>query len=138
LSEPRSVAYADASALAKLVLEEPEAALFAGAFTAHDRVLTSVVGAVELERAARRARGEQGARQVSIVVDRLTLVPVTDDVRRAAATLAPAALRTVDAIHLASALGPGVTGPFYCYDRRLCEAAAAAGLRVESPGSSGP
>jgi uncharacterized protein len=135
LSEPRSVAYADASALAKLVLEEPEAARFAAAFSAHDRVLTSVVGAVELERAARRARGDDGGRLVAMLVDRLTLVPITEDIRRAAATMTPAGLRTLDAIHLASALGPGLTAPFYCYDRRLCEAAAAAGLRVESPGA---
>jgi uncharacterized protein len=127
--------YAHASALAKLVLDEPEAAELASAFSWHDRVLTSVVGAVELERAARRARGEEGARQVASVLDRLTLVPITDEVRRFAARIAPTGLRTLDAIHLASALDPGLVDAFYCYDRRLCEAALAAGLRVESPGA---
>jgi predicted nucleic acid-binding protein len=135
LFEPRRVAYADTSALAKLVLDEPEAAHFADAFSSQDRVLTSIVGAVELERAARRARGEDGGRQVAMILDRLTLVRVSDEVRRVAARMAPSRLRTLDAIHLASAMEPGRAGPFYCYDRRLCDAALAAGLPVESPGT---
>jgi predicted nucleic acid-binding protein len=135
LSERGRAAYADASALAKLVLDEPEAADFADELSAHDRVLTSVVGAIELERAARRALGEEGARQAASVLAGITLVPVTDEVRRAAAEVASPGLRTLDAIHLASALEAGLVGPFYCYDHRLREAAAAADLRVESPGA---
>jgi len=135
LSErPGTVGYADASALAKLVLGEPEAADFAERMSAHDRMLTSVVGAVELERAARRALGAEGSIQAALVLARLTLVQLTDEVRTAAAEIA-SGLRTLDAIHLASALDPGLVEPFYCYDPRLCDAAAAAGLRVESPGA---
>lgn len=135
MSEPRRVAYADASALAKLVLDEPEAVDFAAAFSRQDRVLTSIVGAVELERAARRARGDDGARQVAMVLDRLTLVRVSDEIRRVAARIAPPGLGALDAIHLASAMEPVRAGPFFCYDGRLCAAAAAAGLPVESPGA---
>ena len=112
-----TVGYADASALAKLVLGEPEAADFAERMSAHDRAL-----------------GVEGSIQAALVLARLTLVQLTDEVRTAAAAIAPG-LRTLDAIHLASALDPGLVEPFYCYDRRLCEAAAAAGLRVESPGA---
>lgn len=130
-----SVAYADASALAKLVLGEPEAEDFARELRAHDRVLTSVVGAVELELAAHRALGVDGSVQAQLILARLTLVLVSEEVRRMAAQIAPAGLRTLDAIHLASALDPGFVDPFYCYDRRLCDAAASAGLRVESPGA---
>lgn len=132
---PGRVAYADASALAKLVLGEPEAEDFADELTAHDRVLTSVVGALELERAARRALGVDGSLQAELVLARLTLVPVGEAVRRAAAQIAPAGLRTLDAIHLASAMDTALVDRFYCYDHRLCEAAASAGLRVESPGA---
>jgi predicted nucleic acid-binding protein len=73
-------------------------------------------------------------RDAEQLVAGLAVVPVTDDVRRRASVLDPPGLRALDAIHLASALVPGGVVAFYCYDRRLCEAAAAAGLPVESPG----
>jgi uncharacterized protein len=136
LSDAAGVAYADASALVKLIVAEPEGPLVRDRLAAHQRVLTSVVGAVELVRAGRRARGPDGARDAEVLVGSLTVVPLTDAVREMAAAIGPASLRALDAIHLASAaLGPGLVAAFYCYDRRLCEAASAAGLRVESPGA---
>jgi uncharacterized protein len=110
LSERGSVAGADASALAKLALAESE------------------TDAREL--------GERGAREAAEVAAGLTVVPLSPRVADLARALDPPGLRALDAIHLASAaLDPGLVGAFYCYDRRLCEAAAAAGLPVESPGA---
>jgi predicted nucleic acid-binding protein len=129
-----SVAYADASALVKLVVAEPEGPVLRDRLAGHDHVVTSVVGAVEIVRVGRRARGPDGVRDAEQLVAALAVVPVTDDVRRRASVLDPPGLRALDAIHLASALVPGGVVAFYCYDRRLCEAAAAAGLPVESPG----
>jgi predicted nucleic acid-binding protein len=136
LSEPGGVAYADASALVKLVLEEPEAAALERRLDLHDLVMTSAVGVVEFARAVRRAAGAEGSRGVRAVAAGLVVVPLSQDVRRAAQEVEPAGLRTLDAIHVASArIGAVSLGGFYCYDRRLCEAAAAAGLPVESPGA---
>lgn len=133
MTEPARFAYADASALAKLVLVESETDALADCIQEHDRLLTSIVGVVELVRVSRRELGERGAREASRVVAGLTVVPLTPQVADRARRLDPPGLRALDAIHLASALTPGVVGPFYCYDRRLCDAAVAAGLAVESP-----
>jgi predicted nucleic acid-binding protein len=59
---------------------------------------------------------------------------VSDRVLDAAGLLAPADLRSLDAIHLASAeqLGSDLRG-FVTYDERLATAAAARGLRVIQP-----
>jgi predicted nucleic acid-binding protein len=130
-----SVAYADASALVKLVVAEPEGPALRDHLGRHEHVVTSVVGAVELVRVGRRVRGPGGARDAEELVAGLAVIPVTDEVRRRASVLDPPGLGTLDAIHLASALAPGGVQAFYCYDPRLCEAAAATGLPVESPGA---
>ena len=130
------VAYADASALAKLVLVETETDALASRIQGQDRLLTSIVGVVELVRVSRRELGERGAREASGVVAGLTVVPLTPEVADLARRLDPPGLRALDAIHLASArVGALMVDAFYCYDQRLCHAAAAAGLPVESPGA---
>ncbi len=64
----------------------------------------------------------------------LELVELDDRVIAAAAGLDPAELASLDAIHLASALSLGDDlGAFVCYDRRLAEAATAAGLPMLAP-----
>lgn len=51
-----------------------------------------------------------------------------------AATVGPSSLRTLDAIHLATALGLGAElDAFVTYDNRLAEAARSLGLPVVSP-----
>jgi hypothetical protein len=60
-------------------------------------------------------------------------VPVTDAILDRAAHLTDPALRTLDAIHLASAEAiPDITA-MLAYDKRLTEAARAIGLAVASP-----
>ena len=64
-------------------------------------------------------------------------MPVDDDVRRLAATVGSPSLRSLDAIHLATALSLGDDlGAFCCYDRRLASEAEAVGLAVLAPGSA--
>jgi predicted nucleic acid-binding protein len=62
------------------------------------------------------------------------MTPIDWFVLRRASTLKPAALRTLDAIHLATAetLGASV-GIFVTYDARLAEGARALGMRVAAP-----
>jgi predicted nucleic acid-binding protein len=62
------------------------------------------------------------------------LLPVNRPVRRLACDLGPAELRTLDAIHVATALQLGdLLDSVYAYDLRLIEAARGAGLRVFAP-----
>jgi len=72
-------------------------------------------------------------------LDGIALVPVDDAILRGAATLGPNDLRTLDAIHLATAvsLRPDV-GTIVTYDVRQARAASALGLEVWAPGSTQP
>jgi uncharacterized protein len=61
-------------------------------------------------------------------------VELSAGIADAAAKLEPPSLRTLDAVHLASALSLGDDlGAFVAYDRRLAEAAEAAGIEVLAP-----
>jgi predicted nucleic acid-binding protein len=65
------------------------------------------------------------------------VVLLRSDVLAAAAELEPTALRTLDAIHLATALSlGGAFDAFVAYDERLLEAAHAYGLGTASPGTT--
>ena len=66
--------------------------------------------------------------------DGVALIELTAEVASVAAGNRPLTLRTLDAIHLASAQSVGSElAAFVTYDTRLAEAATAAGLHVESP-----
>jgi len=63
---------------------------------------------------------------------------MNDALLHAAAALEPASLRSLDAIHLATALSiRDRVGVVFCYDERLAHAAASANLMVARPGCSG-
>lgn len=127
----------DASALVKLVLPEPESGALVAALAGGPELITSTVGAIETHRAILAAGGDDElADEAERVLDAVTLVAITEPIRRAAGALRPAFLRTLDAIHLATALSFGEElAAFVAYDRRLAEAAGAAGLEVRAPGA---
>jgi predicted nucleic acid-binding protein len=126
-------AYADASALVKLIVHEPETDSLRRYLASAGTLTSSLLATVEVPRAV--ARGAPDAQAVMAAVLE-TLVVVNFDARIAtrAATLAPASLRTLDAIHLATALelGDELTA-FVSYDDRLSAAAEALGLPVVAP-----
>ena len=127
--------YLDASALAKLVLLEAESDALATAVHAEALFASSVVAAVELPRAVRRATDRSDAlEKAERVLEATELVLLSDALIAQAARLPPPALRTLDAIHLASALSLAeeLSG-FIAYDGRLSQAARAAGLPVMAP-----
>jgi uncharacterized protein len=127
--------YLDASAIVKLVRSEPETpSLFAFLREWPERV-TSVVSAVEVPRAVRRAsRSARDRERAESVVARLGLVELDASVRARAAGLGPTGLRTLDAIHLATALDLSEDlGSFVTYDQRQGDAARRAGIVVYSP-----
>lgn len=70
------------------------------------------------------------------LLDRLLRIRVTDPVLRAADMFPARHLRSLDAIHLASAeyLEHALTA-FVTYDKRLAAAALDRGLPVEAPGA---
>lgn len=125
--------YADTSALAKLVLEEPEAPSLRSYLAAVGPVTTSAITATELVRAVRRVDpGLEAA--ANTVIDALTLADLDIGILTVAGTLAPPQMRTLDAIHVATALAlGGELDAVVTYDARMAAAARSAGLRVEAP-----
>ena len=129
-----TTAYVESSALAKLVIHESETASLGRALGGHLRRVCSELGTVEVTRAAARADGVAGVARARSLFLALDSIPIDAGIVGSAARLEPWSLRSLDAIHVASALslvGDDLT--FYSYDRRTIEAARAAGLRVASP-----
>ncbi len=126
------LAYADASALAKLILTEPASEAFHRWYVEAERVATSRIGIVETDRASRR-RPHDADRREFILRD-VDVMEIDPAIARAAGAVQPPALRTLDAIHLASALslGPELDA-FVTYDDRLADAARMLGLPVVRP-----
>lgn len=99
------------------------------------QLATSTIAVVEVMRAARLAAPEgAGTQRARTRLDQTYLVDLDRDLLEAAVSWTTAHVRTLDAIHLASALRIGAR-EMLVYDRRLAEAAAAAGLEVLSPGA---
>lgn len=127
--------YLDTSALAKLIVREAETAALGGWLRQRSAQLwvTSIIGRVELVRMARRFAAANGAR---LLLAGLDTIPLADHVADVAQTTGSATLRTLGAIHLASALSiRDELTAFCCYDRRLLDAAEDAGLSVYAPGT---
>ena len=68
------------------------------------------------------------------MLDQIDLIDLDQRIRILARTVQPVTVRSLDAIHLGTALQsrPGLTS-FVTYDKRLLDAARAAGLPVDSP-----
>ncbi len=127
--------YADSSALVKLVIEEPESAALERHLAGAPVLATSRLALVEVPRAtalANPAPEVQGETQ-SLLASCM-LIDVSDGVLRAAAGLSSGSVRTLDAIHLATAdLWREVQGKdpvIATHDRALALAARASGFRV--------
>lgn len=128
------VLYLDSSAMVKLVASEPESPALS-ARIADAATVSSEIARVEVLRAIRRSGGDREMLERGReVIRRVGLLRVDGRVLELAADVEPADLRTLDAIHLASALilSEGL-GAFVTYDRRLVAAAEQAGLGVQSP-----
>lgn len=68
------------------------------------------------------------------VIEAVDLLPIDGPVAAGAGTVGPPALRSLDAIHLATALSLGADlEVLITYDERLAEAAGAAGIAAEAP-----
>ena len=127
-----SLVYADSSALMKLVIRERESAVLKRWLTGK-RVVSSRIAEVEVSRGARRS-GREPRPRVEELLGEIDLIELGDRVVSRAVRLDPPELRSLDAIHLATALSiaDDLDG-FVTYDRQLGRAASAAGLPVATP-----
>lgn len=126
--------YVDASAAVKLVIEEDEsAALGLWLKQSTPRLVTSDLTRTELTRAVRRI-DTAALPLVAGVLERINIVRVTSNDFEKAAELSPPELRSLDALHLASALElADDVDSMLTYDHRLGDAAEALGLTVIAP-----
>jgi predicted nucleic acid-binding protein len=131
--------YADASALVKLVREEPESDALR-AFLLDADVISSELVLTEVSRAIRRAVADDPQlpldtllEQAGELLDAIALLPLDRTLLIAAGTLDEPALRALDAIHVISALDLTPLDAFIGYDERQSAAARLAGLRTVAP-----
>jgi predicted nucleic acid-binding protein len=125
--------YLDSSAIVKLAVAEPETPALRRALRGKRTLVTSALARTEVARAL-LPFGEEIVAGGAEVLRRCTVVRVNDRILRAAGRLLPAELRSLDAIHLATAheLG-GDLGRLCTYDDRMATAARALGWSVIAP-----
>ena len=130
-----TLVYLDSSALVKLVVTEPESSALADFLKGRSERVSSAMALTEVPRALRRAGfGASERRRSREVMARVALVDVDRRILAAAAALDPPALRTLDAIHLATALAVREDlAAIVTYDRRLAAAAERVHLEVNVP-----
>jgi predicted nucleic acid-binding protein len=127
-----SVAYVDTSAFVKLVLPERESHVLLAA-TDGWRLASSALLWVEALRAVRRRAPNREA-AVRKRLSSVDIVEIGRTICEAACTLGDPHLRSLDAIHLATALSlRDHLGAFFVYDTDLIAAAQAHGLPVTVP-----
>ena len=132
--------YLDSAAVVKLVHAEPESPALRAWLDerAETGWISSVLTEIEAFRALARYAPDAVSR-LPAVLDQINLIDLGPQIRILARTARPATVRSLDAIHLGTALHsrPGLTS-FVTYDKRLLEAARAAGLPVDSPSQPQP
>jgi len=127
------VVYLDSSALVKTVVAERESAALRRFLRSHPLRLACALARTEVIRAVRHL-GPKVTARARQVVQRIDLVRVDDALLDAAGALDPAILRSLDAIHLASALSVAAElEAVVTYDARMAAGAALLGLRVVAP-----
>ncbi|GAA1149912.1 type II toxin-antitoxin system VapC family toxin [Kribbella jejuensis] len=133
--------FLDSAAIVKMIRREAESAAletWLGQQTDKGLVASALV-LTEVPRALRRSDPGRLA-AVPTVLARLDRVPVDETVLATAAAYADPMLRTLDAIHLATAQSLVLEGieltALVTYDKRLLTAAAEIGLPTAAPGAA--
>ncbi|MBK8462323.1 MAG: type II toxin-antitoxin system VapC family toxin [Nigerium sp.] len=125
--------YLDASAAAKLLVEEAESAQLAAWVDGTD---IGLVATHLLETELRRFANRHGLPQadVSAILSRVDIHDLPPSIYREAGLLPGPVLRSLDALHLAASIRLDVEA-LVTYDLRLAEAAQSLGLQVRAPGA---
>jgi predicted nucleic acid-binding protein len=132
-----TVWYLDTSAALKLILAEEESTALINAINAAaPKLVSSYLLETEVRRAAHRSSGF-GQSEATALLDRVALYEASPAIFLQAGLTSGADLRSLDAIHLVTAISIGAD-QFLCYDKRLIAAAQAAGLVVTAPGRQPP
>jgi uncharacterized protein len=133
MSAEQRLTYVDSSAIVKLVVAEPESKALRRYLSRRQALVSSALARTEVARALMPS-GSEAVTRGEDVLRRIQILRVNDRVLREAGLMEPADLRSLDAIHLASArqLGPSVK-QIVTYDDRMAEAARAIGWSVAAP-----
>jgi hypothetical protein len=127
--------YLDSSAVVKLVHAEPESPALRAWLDDRSETgwASSVLVEIETFRALARYAPEAATR-LHPVLDQIDLIEMSPRIRMLAQTIRPVTVRSLDAIHLGSALSIRRSlRSFVTYDKRLLDAALAAGLPADAP-----
>lgn len=125
--------YLDSSAIVKLAIEERESAALRRYLRRRSPFVSSALAKTEVARAL-LPLGEAALRAGREALLRVDLLRINDRVLTAAGALEPAEIRSLDAIHLATAQQLGnALSRFVTYDERMATAATALGLSVAAP-----
>jgi predicted nucleic acid-binding protein len=135
------VAYVDSSALLKLVWDEAESVALRR-YVADTRLASSELILTEIPRGVRRVAASDATLPTQALIERargvlddVSLVPLNRALLLDAGALAEPVLRSLDAIHVASAASLHPLDAFVTYDVRQAAAARLAGLRTVAPGT---
>ena len=125
--------YLDASAIVKLAVAERESTALRKYLSRRRPLVSSALSRTEVLRALLPI-GDEAVKRAHEVLTRIDLARVNDRVLLAAGGLSPVEMRSLDAIHLATALDLGSDlARIITYDDRTASAAQALGLAVASP-----
>jgi len=125
--------YLDSSAIVKLAVREPESLALRRYLRTRRPLVSSALARTEVLRALLPA-GDEAVSRGRDVLQRLDLVRVNDRILNAAGLFVPSELRSLDAIHLATAqqLGRDLK-VLVTYDDRMAAAARQLGYRIVQP-----
>jgi uncharacterized protein len=124
--------YLDSSALVKLAVREPESAALRRYLRRGRPLIASALARTEVTRAL-LSLGPDAVRRGQDVLARVALVRINDRILTAAGAM-PVELRSLDAIHLATAQQLGADlARIVTYDDRMAAAANQLGLTVARP-----
>jgi uncharacterized protein len=127
--------YLDSAAVVKLAHAEPESSALRGWLD--DRAETGWISSVLTEIESFRALARYAPKAVyrlPAVLDQIDLIDLDPPIRILAQAVRPVTVRSLDAIHVGTALhARRALTSFVTYDKRLLDAARTAGLPADSP-----
>jgi uncharacterized protein len=125
--------YLDTSVLGRVLLDEPDTPAIRLALGRFERHISSRLLSVELHRLGLR---EDMLEYVDGLLSGKVLIPLDEEILKAAEAIAPPTVATLDAIHLATAVrlsDAGKLDALMTYDKQLATGAREHGLEVLSP-----